>query len=114
MFRTVQELQPDVVPYPLVITTLRRHDVQAGDYGGRGRLLPELVPTVAAAASLIDAADLVSRRQDNLQCWQPRCQEAVRRPLVQLQQVGEASKKHHRPTDGSNQAQALTAHRRGK
>ena len=111
MFRTVQELQPDVVPYPLVITT-RRHDVQAGVYGGRGRLLPELVPTVAAAG-LIDA-DLISRRQDNLQCWQPRCQEAVRRPLVQLQQVGEASKKHHRPADGSNQAQALTAHRRGK
>ena len=29
--------------------------------------------------------------EDNIQCWKSRCQEAVRRPLIKLQQVSEAS-----------------------
>ena len=59
--------------------------------------------------------DLEVKCEDNLnRVRQSRCQEALRRPPVQLQQVGEASCKYNRSIDGSNQAQALTAHRCGK
>ena len=54
------------------------------------------------------------RSQNHLQPGQPRRQKVVRRPLVQLQQVGQAGRQHHRPFDSSNQAQAISAHRCGK
>ena len=54
------------------------------------------------------------RSQNRLQPGQPRRQKVVRRPLVQLQQVGQAGRQHHRPFDSSNQAQAISAHRCGK
>ena len=52
--------------------------------------------------------------QDHFQRGQSRRQEAVRRPLVQLQQVGQTGGQYHGPTDSQNQAQAITAHRCGK
>ena len=64
-------------------------------------------------ASVIDLEN--NKCEDNLnRVRQSRCQEALRRPPVQLQQVGEASCQLNWPIKGSNQAQALTTHRCGK
>ena len=57
----------------------------------------------------------INKCEDNLnRVWQPGCQTTLRRPPVQLQQVGQACRQYDRSVDGSNQAQALTAHRCGK
>ena len=57
----------------------------------------------------------INKCEDNLnRVWQPGCQTTLRRPPVQLQQVGQARRQYDRSVDGSNQAQALTAHRCGK
>ena len=64
-------------------------------------------------ASVIDLE--INKCEDNLnRVWQPGCQTTLRRPPVQLQQVGEARRQYDRSVDGSNQAQALTTHRCGK
>ena len=64
-------------------------------------------------ASVIDLEN--NKCEDNLnRVWQPGCQTTLRRPPVQLQQVGQARRQYDRSVDGSNQAQALTAHRCGK
>ena len=64
-------------------------------------------------ASVIDLE--INKCEDNLnRVWQPGCQKTLRRPPVQLQQVGQARRQYDRSVDGSNQAQALTAHRCGK
>ncbi len=52
--------------------------------------------------------------EDGVQCGQPRRQEAVRRPLVQLQQAGEASGQYYGSLNSAHQAQALSTYRRGK
>jgi hypothetical protein len=79
----------------------RQDEVQQEQHGGQHVVLAPVPANVVIG-------------QDHLQRGQPRRQEAVRRPLIQLQQVGEAGRQHDRPFDSSNQAQALSAHRCGK
>ena len=74
----------------------------------------EKVEKGAFATGHTGTRGLGPRGQDRVQPGQPRRQKVVRRPPVQLQQVGQAGRQHHRPFDSSNQAQAISAHRCGK
>ena len=73
------------------------------------------IPIIPFCDFLLAGVIDLDKCEDNLnRVGQSRCQKTLRRPLVQLQQVGEAGCQYDRSTDGSNQAQALTAHRCGK
>ena len=52
----------------------------------------------------------INKCEDNLnRVWQPGCQTTLRRPPVQLQQVGPPRAEHHRPPDCQDKAQAVSA-----
>ena len=73
------------------------------------------IPIIPFCDFLLAGVIDLDKCEDNLnRVGQSRCQKTLRRPLVQLQQVGEAGCQYDRSTDGSNQAQALTTHRCGK
>ena len=48
--------------------------------------------------------------EDHPERGKPRRQEIVRRPPVQLQQVGSPGGQHHRPAHRQDQAEVVTAH----
>ena len=85
---------------PLALTLFTRHNEEAS--------------AAASPDTGLDPTDWPFAGQDHFQRGQSRRQEVVRRPLVQLQQVGQTGGQYHGPTDSQNQAQAITAHRCGK